>query len=71
MKSKHAFTLLLIMFLLPAVSFAECDPFYDGSNDTTPCVDNAPIDSWLLVLLIAGAAYGYNKYRKVQKPAVK
>lgn len=58
MKFKTAFVtlLLLICMSIPYFTFAQADP--------PPDPIDTPIDSWLVVLLFAGVAYGYIKFRK-------
>jgi len=66
MKSRFGKTCLAVAgtLLLPFLSFAQGP---DGVCDSC----DAPIDSWLLILLAAGALYGFIKYRKQQKTLAK
>lgn len=58
-KTLKTFVLLISFFLFTSVSFAQIPPFDDDVDDEP----GAPINSLVVVGLIAGAAYGIKKLK--------
>jgi hypothetical protein len=57
--------LLLMLSLIPMITFGQVDPPADGCDPYDGCT--LPLDTWVFVLVIAAIIFGVHKLQQKQK----
>jgi hypothetical protein len=70
MRTKRLVLLAGLLFLMAGTAFAQIDVNPCGGADPDDVSSDCPIDSWVLLLLVAAMLLAFRQLKKEKKPLI-